>query len=49
MLSLFTYLRKIIALNQNEENIIYQFLSEKIYRKGHFLVKEDEISDRVFL
>lgn len=48
MQTLIRKLLDLVVLNESEVNIICSCLAKKTYPKGHFLVKEDDISDRVF-
>jgi len=48
MKSFFAAIGKIIPFLPGEEEAISRYLQPKKYAQGHFLVREDEISDRVF-
>lgn len=48
MKSFFAAIGKVISFLPEEEEIISRYLQSKKYASGHFLVREDETSDRVF-
>ncbi len=48
MKSFFAAIGKIIRFLPAEEEIISSYLQQKRYAQGHFLVREDEMSDKVF-
>jgi|GEM_PF-2086150 len=46
--SLFAVIEKIVGLLLEEKEIIREYLQEKAWLRGHFLIREEEMADRVF-